>query len=514
MNFSALHLNKSFFYATATLWTWLVFVFLVTGNTFYEVNDNLQIEWLISGALGKSIYEFPRFFQLYGYPLHFMYELFPNVSWMGVLFVLLNYISGLCILWCLVERTRQYHFRIRLALILVVVAFLTDFILYLDFTRSALLTGVAGVFLFFCSEKYWSKALALILIIAAIGLRFMAIYFVGFMSVIWLFYEFKLNRLLVAYGAVLVLSFLCFGIPSKKFSGFLELNKAKTIFNDYGVFRTEFKEENCFGSWFFLDEEINKQVIIASKEVPTFSRFSFKKLESALFETKGQIQWVILIVLAALLTKRYSVLVLYLLSFLGMVCFLKFSVKVFVVLSLFLILLAVFIPNKKAKQSDMKLKWLISLMVVLLLVVVKTTKRISFSREVCAENLSIINLLHESQKDKKLYLINMYEFKRFINPFSIEKMDFKNAISLTGWHTILPEYKKLIQESLNLPNQSNLQLVSKQLKNNYIILDGTDEYEFNNCVNSKLNLKIEFVNQRQLMDNGFVNEKLKLFYVH
>lgn len=513
MNFKALNLYKIFFYASAALWTWLVFVFLVTGNTFYEISDNLQIEWLISGAYGKSIHNFPRFFQLYGNPLDFMYKHFPGISWMGFLFIVLNYVSGLCLLWCLVQRTAHYHFRIRLALILVIAAFLTDFILYLDFTRSALLTGMAGVLLFFCSEKYNLKAFALLLIVAAIGLRFMAIYFIGLMTVVWLFYEFKLNRMLIAYGAVLVFSYLSFGIPNQEFSGFIKLNKAKTVFNDYGVNRKNFKEENCFGGWFFLDEKINQKVIDAAQEVKVFSRFSFDKLNGAITEAKGQIQWSIFIILLAIFTKRFSVLILYFLSFIGLVVFLKFSVNVWILTSLFLAFIALLTKHNNQNFNKFNLKWLVSLLLILVLVIVKTTNRINFSRPINAEHLVTINSLNRIQSEKTVYLINFNDFRRFINPFSLKQKDFSNTVFLTGWQTIHPEYKQLINQRLGLDNDFTINNVSDKLRNNYIILKNCNTSEFTSCVNSKLNLKISFVNKEQITDNA-TPTPLKLFYVH
>ena len=295
-----------------------MFLLVITGSTYYEVSDNLQIEWLISGVYGESVYEFPRFFQLYGHALYFMYDRFPGIPWMPVLLLLIIYVSGLCIFCSSIQLTKTWDLRLRILIHILILAFLTEFIIYLDFTRAALLCATAGVVLFFSAEKDFVKVLALIFIVAAIALRFMALYYIVLISFIWLLYDFKLNRMLLYYAAVLLLCYLSFGIPSKRFKEYVQLNKAKTLVNDYQLTKT-FIPESCLGSWFFLDENTNKNLQETVEKASLIDRFNIKKVEGAFRELKGQLHWVLVVLMICFIIKRWTLILIYMLGFTGLV---------------------------------------------------------------------------------------------------------------------------------------------------------------------------------------------------
>ncbi|WP_122642508.1 glycosyltransferase family protein [Luxibacter massiliensis] len=159
----------------------------------YEVSDDFIMASILSGAFGESQNPQMIFVNvLIGYVLIPFYRLFPQISWYFLLQLGVIFASSTTITFLLFERMERP--KAILLSVMLILFYINDAYILVQFTKTAMLAVMAGSFLFIQEifhQKRWRKIIfGGLLCLTGTLIRFSVIYIAGGFIILWLTFEF------------------------------------------------------------------------------------------------------------------------------------------------------------------------------------------------------------------------------------------------------------------------------------------------------------------------------------
>lgn len=292
--------SNSFFFRIWAIVGLIAFLIVWNLPWRFQVNDDLIMMWLVSGAYTGIPESYAVFIHpLLSWILSTVYAGAPEVpwyaiSWFGVLF--LSYLLILSKISRIGDSPQWKHFFSGFALIAIM-----HFCFFLQFTIVAGIASIAGLLILDRGKTNYPKsiiAVAWLLIVLSLMIRWESMVLVGFGFLLFniLFVSkteiksvLKLFSLLILVFGLAVGSKYYWEINSE-YSDFLAFNKARASVIDHPVFYERIKsgklEEGSptffFSRWMFEDEKIGISVLNGQKQELDDDLYSFDQIINSL----------------------------------------------------------------------------------------------------------------------------------------------------------------------------------------------------------------------------------------
>lgn len=227
----------------------------------YEVSDDFVMSTILSGAYGKGQNPHLLFSNiLLGYVLLPFYKLIPQISWYFVMHIGVIFISSTVVTFLLMERLERVK-AVMLAVFLILF-FLNDLYILVQFTKTAMFAVMAGSLLFldalFHRKGRWRLFIGGAICIVGTWIRYSVIYMAGGFLILILTYEGvrlirettdkRILRMqfcrIIASGCVLI--GLAYGFGKMNFYIYKN-DDSYAFFNSYGSARSRIVDYVDFG---------------------------------------------------------------------------------------------------------------------------------------------------------------------------------------------------------------------------------------------------------------------------